>query len=297
MKLLKRSEIDEAKWEDCLSNSTQPLVYGKVLVLDHLCEQWEAVVEMDEFSNYCFVFPLPIKVKYGISYIYPPFFIQQLGPFHLEGYDYDFIELEEILFKRSKFCEIYLNRSFNGTKHLCNNILNLRGGYEKLVAGYSKNHIRNLKKSKSVVLQEGTDVELILKLFKSDDKPEVSYTAKDYQNFNALTNALEKVGNSFTVGGYLKGKLITAAVFWEYKNRLVFIFSGNSAPGKSNAGLFAIIDYVIKKYAGKDVILDFEGSSNEGVNRFYQGFGSKQEEYSFYRYNRLPFPLNFLKKK
>lgn len=297
MKLLKRSEIDEAKWEDCLSHSTQPLVYGTVLVLDHLCEQWEAVVEMDEFSNYCFVFPLPIKVKFGISYIYPPFFIQQLGPFHIESYDYDFNEFEEILFKRSKFCEIYLNRSFSGNKHLCNNVLNLRGGYKKLVAGYSKNHIRNLKKSKSVVLQEGTDVELILELFKLDDKLEVNYTAKDYQNFVALTNVFEETGKSFTIGGYLEGKLITGAVFWEYKNRLVFIFSGNSTLGKSNAGLFAIIDYVIKKYAGKDVFLDFEGSSNGGVNRFYQGFGSEQEQYSFYRYNRLSFPLNLLKGK
>jgi hypothetical protein len=43
--------------------------------------------------------------------------------------------------------------------------------------------------------------------------------------------------------------------------------------------MFYLVDYIIRKEAAKDKLLDFEGSKIEGVARFYKGFGAKYHPY------------------
>ena len=43
--------------------------------------------------------------------------------------------------------------------------------------------------------------------------------------------------------------------------------------------MFLLIDHIIRQEAGKNTILDFEGSKIEGVARFYKGFGAKNHPY------------------
>jgi len=53
-----------------------------------------------------------------------------------------------------------------------------------------------------------------------------------------------------------------------------------------------LIDNFIRQNSGKPLILDFEGSNNEGLARFYGSFGSNRIEYQRYVRNFLPGPLN-----
>jgi len=54
-----------------------------------------------------------------------------------------------------------------------------------------------------------------------------------------------------------------------------------------------LIDAFIKENAGKPVTLDFEGSNNPGLARFYSSFGAKKVVYQQFTRNSLPAPVRF----
>ena len=60
--------------------------------------------------------------------------------------------------------------------------------------------------------------------------------------------------------------------------------------------MFLLLDSFIKENSQKNITLDFEGSNDENLARFYKGFGSKECVYLQLRRNRLPFLINWLKK-
>ena len=74
---LKHNQIDIAKWDECIDHSTNRMVYARSWFLDIVCTGWEALVAAD----YETVMPLTTGNKYGINYLYQPFFTQQLGIF------------------------------------------------------------------------------------------------------------------------------------------------------------------------------------------------------------------------
>ena len=57
-------------------------------------------------------------------------------------------------------------------------------------------------------------------------------------------------------------------------HRLTFLFSGNSEKGKACQAMTFLLDAVIRSYALHPMLLDFEGSDDENLARYYQGFGS-----------------------
>src|SRR3712207_5060172 len=74
---LQRSDIDTARWDACIANALNGLIYAKSYYLDALATHWHAIVADD----YEIVMPLPFRRKYGIRYVYMPAFTQQLGCF------------------------------------------------------------------------------------------------------------------------------------------------------------------------------------------------------------------------
>ena len=56
---LKRNEIDTEKWNTCIENATNGLIYSYNFYLDGLCDNWDALVADD----YKFLFPLPWRKK------------------------------------------------------------------------------------------------------------------------------------------------------------------------------------------------------------------------------------------
>jgi hypothetical protein len=67
------------------------------------------------------------------------------------------------------------------------------------------------------------------------------------------------------------------------------IFSGSSPDARKNGAMTAIIDAFIKDHAETNRILDFEGSNDQNLARFYAGFGSKECVYLQLEINRFPF--------
>ncbi len=76
---LPHSSIDKQKWDACISDSRNRIPYALSWWLDAVCPGWDALVQDD----YLAVMPLTHGHKFGIDYLYQPYFTQQLGIFSL----------------------------------------------------------------------------------------------------------------------------------------------------------------------------------------------------------------------
>jgi hypothetical protein len=89
--------------------------------------------------------------------------------------------------------------------------------------------------------------------------------------------------------------IISSCVFFFSHNRAYYILVGNSPESKANGSSHALVDSFIRDHAGKQMILDFEGSDIPGLIAFYTGFGAVNEPYPFLKMNRLPFYLRWMR--
>jgi hypothetical protein len=58
--------------------------------------------------------------------------------------------------------------------------------------------------------------------------------------------------------------------------------------------MFYLIDKIIVEYSPGNLVLDFEGSNDASLARFYKGFGAKESSYLTLKINRLKFPYKTL---
>ena len=83
------------------------------------------------------------------------------------------------------------------------------------------------------------------------------------------------------------GEILCAALFMIANGRITFLFSGLSEKGKERQAMTFLMDQVIRQYAAKPLVLDFEGSDDENLARFYLGFGGEEKKYPSYSFNKL----------
>lgn len=301
IKYYKNEEIDFKKWDECISKSLNSLIYANSWYLNLVAENWDALIEGDYQS----VMPLVYRKKFGIYYIFPPFFTQQLGVFSKDIITSkkleDFLKAIPLHFK---YIEIHLNNeniykiesSFSLIKNK-NYVLELNNNYEIIKSKYSENLKRNLKKAEknNLKITENIKPEDIINLFRNNKGKEFLHLKdNDYKRLNRLIYSLLHKGNIKTYGVYnLVNNLCSGAVFLFYKNRVIFIFSATDNEAKRIFAMPSIIDNFIKTYSYSGLILDFEGSNDQNLARFYKSFGSKEDNYHTVIINRLPLLLRY----
>ncbi|MEA2106887.1 MAG: hypothetical protein U9P82_09265, partial [Bacteroidota bacterium] len=116
---------------------------------------------------------------------------------------------------------------------------------------------------------------------------------RHYKILLSLINTIQNKAKYESIGVLDEdGNLIAIAFFVIFKKRITMLVSSSNNQGKNKSAMFLIIDTIIKKHAGKDYILDFEGGNVEGLARFFAGFGAKPVFYSVFKQNNLLWPLN-----
>jgi hypothetical protein len=109
IRYIRHREIDKLKWDACIQRSVNGIIYGYSWYLDIVAEGWEALVE----ENYESVMPLICRKKFGIRYLFQPFFTQQLGVFSSNKFTEEKIkEFISAIPQKFSFFEINLN-TFN----------------------------------------------------------------------------------------------------------------------------------------------------------------------------------------
>jgi hypothetical protein len=294
-------QIDKEKWNECIRQSHNGLIYAYSFYLDAMSKHWDALV----LGDYQMVMPLTWNRKFGIKYLYQPFLTAQLGLFGKGITEY----IRDNFFKAIPSSFRYIDISLNSENimsspsgfdiHRSNYTLNLNPSYEKIASGYNENTKRNVKKAMQAgcKMEKGFSIEKVVTLALAQMKGQGNESKENTARFLKLYQLLHEKKIATTYGILSSGsELLASSVFFFSHNRAYYILVGNNPAGRDTGASHALIDAFIKDNAGKNLTLDFEGSDIPTLAAFYRGFGSVHEPYPHIRINRLPFFLKWLKK-
>ena len=302
---LTHNQIDKQRWDECIAHSPDGLVYAWSWYLDVVHPGWEALVEND----YETVMPLTGSKKFGINYLFQPFFTQKLGIFgEKEVTEAKIEEFLNAIPGKFKFAEFKINKSYETYKtpgtyttyqseNHRNIELSLSPDYSVIAANYNSNTKRNLSKAQKqgLTIVENAEPSVIIELFRKNRGKDIKHWGdNEYNRLLSLVEAAKNHNSCMVLGAKnTDNQVVAGAIFMMSHNKIVFLFSGTDESNKENHGLTFLLDFVIGKYSGTDKILDFEGSDNDGLARFYKGFGGEEKYYSGLRFNKLNKIYNF----
>jgi effector-binding domain-containing protein len=294
-------QIDPTKWDSAILRSPHPLAYGLFEYLNAVCEsQWDALI----YNDYEAVFPLPFKKKFGIKYLVQPMFCQQLGAFgsNVNVSTHHFLSAIPKRFLRVR---LQLNPYFDQT----NEVESIQTKPAGIIASsrklttktnmtiqlsqpldYNKDCKKNLHRLAELPIEYKINAisirEAIDTYRKAWGKQNPEIEDEHYQLFaNACTDKL-----SFTVTAHhqKEGDLLGAAIFLitpeNTKRSLHYVCAGPTEAGKSIGVMHGVIDFILNRYQGENMLFDFEGSSIASVASFYKKFGANEEP--FFCFNR-----------
>lgn len=295
-------DIDKGRWDNTVKTAPNGSVYAFSWYLDAVCPGWEALVTED----YNRIMPLTRRKRFGIHYLFQPPLTQQLGI--ISGDDAGPEEVARFINSippRYKLAEITLNRSnelpegpIQVTMHTTYR-LGLSTTYEDLLHHYSENTKRNLKKAGSARLEYHTgcppvDFYRIL----GEDRSEGSSILNKTKNKAALASLVPALINNRcgTIHGVRNrnGRLVAALLSGYSHHTHYYLVPAMNQEGRDVRAMFYLIDRLIHHHSGTLEALDFEGSDIESIARFYAGFGALPSLYPALRFNRLPWPANWL---
>ncbi len=300
----RHTEIDKNKWDKCISASPAGIAYASSWYLDLVSPGWEALIEDDYVS----LFPLTSRKKYGFNYLFQPFFTQQSGLFtqneivHSE-HAKQFLESIPAKFK---LIEINLNSSnkiesfsdFKISKRRTHH-LSLNNSIEELRNNYSDNLKRNLKKAKLAIqkIESGNELRAITEIFRLERGADIAQLGdKEYDLLERIVGqAYIRKEIEILYTRNQAGEVTAGAVFLYSHTSYIFLFSATSKEARESGSMSLIIDHFIEKHQSQDKVLDFEGSMNDDLSRYYRSYGSQEIVYLQIIRNTLPIPFRWFK--
>lgn len=303
IRLVHYKDIDFQKWDQCIENSPFGIVYACSWFLDRICSRWDALI----WGDYLYVMPLVNNRKFGISYIYQPFFSQQLGIFSNFPPEPEIVnQFLRAIPKKFRLTDMNLNLGNTPTtthfrlKPNTTYLLPLDASAAQLRRGYHPNTLRNIRKAalNKVYISQVYDISLFLEFTRSNLKcksPEIRsrhYAALHKVISHALYNRHGEIYGAWDSAN----NLIAAAFFLNSNRGSIYLAASSNPKGTKDSAMFLLIDNYIQNHAGKNMVLDFEGSNIPGLSRFYSGFGATAQIYYSVHQNHLPKILRYFKK-
>lgn len=283
LRFVRHQDIDPEKWDDAVTTASSPTLFARYDMLDLLTgdAHWHAIVEDD----YLAVMPLPYRSKWGIYYIYTPFFLPQMGIYAAQPTDAEktlmffnaipkqFLQVD-LLLNHHNTASLLPGKRVNMTSHQ----LSLNDNYPHLYEKFSQNTRRNIKAAEKQNLtfeKNGALVDEIIRLFRENRGKEraVHYRERDYLNLSRAAERLLQDGLLDVLGVRAAGKLIAGALMVRDGQRIWFWFSGRDENAAECKPVFFLLNEYIKQYCGTGLVFDFNGSNNENVARLYRSFG------------------------
>ena len=300
IKYVTNEYINKALWDECIRNAVNGRVYAYSWYLDIMAENWDALIEGE--GAYVSVFPLPYRTKFGINYLYQPFFTQQLGLFSCRKLTPDLIDmfLEAIPLK-FLVAEINLNtlnkpdaRKWNVTDNT-NYELDLIEPFDRIYKRFSSNTRRNVAKAeqKEIKVSDTVNPEEVIKLFRQNRGASL-LKLKEYDYRKLLQLIYHGIHKqiAFSYGAYTSSNTLCAGmIIFISHHKATFLFSATNTEARESGAMSMLISQFIYSAAGNHLTLDFEGSNDAQLARFYKSFGAQKITYPSLTINRLPFPV------
>jgi hypothetical protein len=297
------TEINMQKWDACITNSQNRMPYALSWWLDAVCPEWDALVQ----DNYLSVMPLTRGRKFGVDYLYQPYFTQQLGVFSPSPVTPETItEFLNAIPLKYKYVHVQLN-SGNNVQHTDltfstrkNFILDLAPSAIELAGNYHRNCRRNIQKAvhAGLTIKQGPAPSVFTHFIKNHLDKQLQGTRKTfYPTLTRITSAsLEKSAGEIASVYTHAGELVAAGWFITILGRCLFQVCASTEKGKENQAMYMLVNHMISKNAGSGLVFDFAGSNIPGIAYFNSGFGSTVTHYPVITRNLLPWGVRWLKK-
>jgi len=299
---LNHAKIDKVLWDRTITDAPNGTLCAYSWFLDIVSPGWDGLVG----EGYKDVFPITKANKYFTNYLRQPLFTQQLGL--ISTSTTGLLDCSQYISKcieHFKFMEINLryDNAVQGIDvELSKNInlrLDLSNSHDAIFKAYSENHKRNIKKSRGndLVLNREGHINDIIKLFDENKRSSLSdFNESHYNLLKQIVNvAQRKIKVSIYTVADEHGLPCAGAVFLVEPRAALFLFSGANQKGRDLRAMHYLIDNFINDHCQHIGILDFEGSNDENLARFYRGFGSVESVYLHISYNNLPIPFRWFK--
>lgn len=284
IKKVKRSALDLDKYTACLQHSINYRVYAEYWYLDTLTNlQWNCLV----LNDYEAVMPLPFQKKFGVKLVSQPLHCQQLGVFHSNQFTSE--QFKNFLKKFSK--NIVRGYHFNEENRdffeeniptKINQILDLNVDYSAFRSKLRKNRKQELAKGlppEYKIVTSETDQHFINLLEREYHQIQ---NKSFFTQLKLIVNTIQSRKLGITISIFKENQVVASSFYIKSGNRLVQLCNSKQNNSIINFNTY-IVDYVIKEYHNKAIILDFEGSSIKGVHEFNTSFRAITKEIPIYK--------------
>ncbi|MFT5513240.1 MAG: hypothetical protein ACI8SE_001646 [Bacteroidia bacterium] len=294
LRYIKHIDIDKQRWDKTIADSNNPRIYAESWYLDVTTNNcWDAVI----LNDYEAVMPLPYNRKlFGVHQIYRPFFTQQLGVFSTDStIDISaFIQTIPKKFLRLQY-PFHSKNDVEGATKRTNLVLPLSLPYSQLQANFSASLRKRIRRSNTLQLEETADISAVIQFYKDQLEHKVKLGDVGYRIAQKLFSEAYRHKSAKIYRLLDDGEVLAMGVFLVKYNRVINVF-GASANSKTHPNtMSALLSKVMEKYAESNNTFDFEGSDLPGIKDYFLSFGSKEENYSTFHYNRLPVWLKWFR--
>jgi hypothetical protein len=294
------NQIDKAKWDACITNNSNGLIYATTAFLNAMVKNWKGIV----INDYETIFPLCIKQKFGIQYLYTPPFIQQLG--FIGNNELVTKNIIAAIFETVKYGSVNLNfgnTNFN-TIQQCkvhnNFVIDLNQKYHYIKANYKKSIDYSLSKASKQNLKYTTDIsfENAVENYQKHNQQALQHVnLDDYKNLRkvlAILQKEEKVIVRKVVNS--ANETLSIAVLLKDNKRIYNLINYTNNEGRQAEANYFLYDKILEEFTETPLLFDFEGSDLPGIKSFYEKFGATNQPYFHWHFNQLPFFLKRIKK-
>ncbi|MBC7903966.1 MAG: GNAT family N-acetyltransferase [Gemmatimonadaceae bacterium] len=300
---LRYEEIDKLRWDECIANATNGLIYAQSFYLDAFSPQWAGLV----LNDYEAVMPLTWKKKYRIGYLYQPAFTQQGGIFSKNPLHEETLKsFSDGVLENFRFGEFALNADrFHDilSEHISplnNYLIDLGKDYGSLGKQYLPGFSKSLRRIKKFNLKyaSSSDFNAAVDLYQNLYSKRLPHMKDDvFLSFKKVCEKLSLTGQVIIRQAFAEnGQLVALVLLLNDGKRLYNLVSCITKDGKTLEANYFLYDRLIEEFAGSGLILDLEGSDQAGVAKFYEKMGGVNQPYGFVRYNFLPPLIKLLKK-
>ena len=300
LQIIPSNQIDKAKWDNCIANNSNGLIYATTAFLDAMAIHWEGCI----INDYEAIFPLCIKQKFGIQYLYTPPFIQQLG--FIGNNELVSEKVIAAIFEKVKYGSVNLNFSntnFNTMQQYKvhnNYVIDLNQNYQQIKANYKKSIDYSLSKALKQNLRYTTDLtfETAVENYQKHNQQVLQHvTLTDYKNLEKVLTLLqqeEKIIVRKVVND--TNETLSIAILLKDNKRYYYLTDYTNNEGRQAEANYFLYDKLLEELAENHMLFDFEGSDLPGVKSFYEKFGAVNQPYFYWHFNQLPFFLKWIKK-
>jgi hypothetical protein len=303
IRYLERNEIDIVKWDRCIINAPNGLIYARSFYLDTMAENWSALISGD----YQYVMPLTWNKKFGIKYLYQPYFTKTLGVFGNSTESFEISSFINAVPDVFRYWDIDLNENnFVSVENKklrqyarTNYFLSLQNDYGQISIEYKRLANRMKKKAVEGGLQiiRGEDPARIIQLYRLDySNRHTKMSGSIYEKLIRCSDIAFKNQQAETyMAKSSSGETLAYYMILQDEHFIYSLIGGSTSEGKKQGAFYLLTDAVIRDHAGTGKIFRFEGSDIPGISFFDTLFGPEKISYQHLVMNGLPFLIRLFK--